>query len=203
MTGYVLVNLKEMIDKLGEERVKNDFLSNFSCPQNKDVEEFITLKAIEFAKQAIAATHLVFTSYKNETVLVGYFTLANKTFFVSEKATINSNLKKRLQKFAQRNEGSKGYNITAPLVAQLGKNFTNGYNKLITGAELLKIACDKVQEIQQNLGGKVIYLECDDCDKLLEFYRNNGFYCFHKREKDKHEQSKGSPLYLMQLLKYV
>lgn len=39
MTGYGLVNLKEMIEEVGEDRVK-EILSAFSCPLNKDVEFF-------------------------------------------------------------------------------------------------------------------------------------------------------------------
>lgn len=64
MTGYGLVNLKDMVQELGEERTK-EILSEFSCPMNKDVEFFLHCKAIEFAKQGIAQTQLVFTSYKD------------------------------------------------------------------------------------------------------------------------------------------
>lgn len=39
MTGYGLVNLKDMIQELGEGRTK-EILSEFSCPLNKDVEFF-------------------------------------------------------------------------------------------------------------------------------------------------------------------
>ena len=93
--------------------------------------------------------------------------------------------------------------ISAPLIAQLEKNFTNGYNKLITGGELLKITCDKISDIQQNLSGKVIYPECEDCDKLMDFYTQNGFNFFAKRYLDKHEQPDTKSEYLMQLIKYV
>lgn len=201
MTGYALVNLNNIIRELGEDRAKS-LLSNFSCPLNYDVENFIKTKAIEFAKQGIAATHLVFTSYKDAPVLIGYFTLTIKNFFISEKA-LTSSLRRRLRKFAQQNSELKGYNISAPLIAQLGKNFTDGYNKLITGDELLKIASDKIYDIQQSLSGKVIFLECEDCEKLMEFYISNGFQCFAKRELDKHEQANTANKYLMQLIKYV
>lgn len=63
MTGYGLVNLKDMIQELGEGRTK-EILSEFSCPLNKDVEFFLHCKAIEFARQGIAQTQLVVTSYK-------------------------------------------------------------------------------------------------------------------------------------------
>lgn len=59
MLCYISVNLKAMIDEIGESAVKA-LLSNFSCPLNKDVEQFLRIKAIEFSKQGIAQTHLVF-----------------------------------------------------------------------------------------------------------------------------------------------
>lgn len=52
MTGYIQVNLREMISNLGEDKVK-DILSDFSCPLNKDVELFLRNKAIEFSKQGM------------------------------------------------------------------------------------------------------------------------------------------------------
>ena len=61
MKGYKLVNLHEMINELGEDRVKS-ILFDFYCPLNLDLEKFLRNGvAIEFAKQRIAATHLVFT----------------------------------------------------------------------------------------------------------------------------------------------
>lgn len=60
MIGYSLMALNDMISELGEGNVKN-ILSSFSSPLNPDVEYFIKHKAIEFAKQAIAPTTLVYT----------------------------------------------------------------------------------------------------------------------------------------------
>lgn len=87
MTGYGLVNLKDMIQELGEGRTK-EILSEFSCPLNKDVEFFLHCKAIEFARQGIAQTQLVVTSYKDKPVLVGYFTLSNKVLEIPRKNII-------------------------------------------------------------------------------------------------------------------
>lgn len=44
MKGYVLVNLRDMIEQLGEDKTKN-ILSNFSCPLNKDVDGFLKNKS--------------------------------------------------------------------------------------------------------------------------------------------------------------
>ena len=134
--------------------------------------------------------------------LVGYFTLAPKTFFV-KKGNLTSNLRRRVSKFGTYDENIKGYTIPAPLIAQLGKNFTNGLNNLITGDELLKMACDKIKSIQNDVGGKITYLECEDKPKLIEFYETNGFVNFGKRSLDKDEKDDLSGNYLVQMLKYL
>ena len=201
MAGYKQIVLKEMIEQLGEDMVKL-ILSNFSCPQNLDVEKFIKDKAIEFSKQNIASTHLVFSEYKEKLELVGYFTLSPKTVYI-RKGNLSNTLKKRVSKFGNYDENIKGYSIPAPLIAQLGKNFTNGLDKLITGDELLKMACDKIKTIQVNMGGKITYLECEDKPKLIEFYKSNGFVNFGKRMLDRDEKDDLSGEYLIQMLKYL
>lgn len=207
MDGYKILSLnKESIDtiseKYGENYLKN-ILSDFSCPLNKDVEKFLRTSAIIFAQQGIAQTHLVFASYKSKPVLCGYFTLTNKNFTIKKNFNISNSLKKRLMKFATYNNEFKNYAISAPLIAQLGKNFSNGYNELITGDELLKIACDMVKSIQGIIGGKFVYLECEDKPKLTEFYEKNGFINFGQRHLDKDEKDDLSGEYLIQLLKYL
>lgn len=200
MTGYIQVNIKDMVEELGENRVKS-ILSTFYCPLNKDVDEFLKYKAIEFSKQDITRTYLIFASYQKEYVLVGYFSICNK-FFNINKSSLSSNLRKRISRFSQYIPELKQYQITAPLIAQLGKNYRDEYNNLITGDELLKFACEKIQEIQYSIGGKIAYLECEDVLKLIDFYSNNGFVCFGKRALDKDEQDKMHGQYLVQMLRY-
>ena len=200
MTGYKLVNLKMMLEEMGEEFTK-DYLSRFSCPLNKDVEAFLRVKAITFADQGLAQTHLVLASYKKEPVLVGYFALANKTIFVSPK-NLSNTLKKRISKFSLYDNHARNYSMAAPLIAQLGKNYANGFNKLISGDELLEMACDLVASVQFNLGGRFTYLECEDKPKLIEFYERNGFIAFDERKLDSDETNLDGA-YLIQLLKYI
>ena len=47
--GYNIINLDDMLAELGEDRVKS-ILSDFSCPLNRDVENFLHTKAIEFSQ---------------------------------------------------------------------------------------------------------------------------------------------------------
>jgi len=190
-----------MISEIGEDRVKA-ILSDFSCPLNKDVEFYIRDKAIVFAKQGWAATHLVFASYKDTLVLVGYFTLVTKVIMIY-KANMSKTLQKKISKFSQPDVSMKRYIMSAPLIAQLGKNFNKGYDKLITGDELLKLACDKVKSIQTDVGGKFVYLECEDKPQLIDFYTSNGFVNFGKRNLDKDETDVMSGGYLVQMLRYL
>lgn len=192
--------MKVLVDALGEDDAKG-ILSEFLCPLNPDVERFLKDKAIEFSKQGLAQTHLVFASYQQRPVLIGYYALASKYITISAK-NLSSNLKRRIARFSTYNSEVKSYCLSAPLIAQLGKNYAHGYDKLITGDELLKLACDKVSAIQMDLGGRFAYLECEDTPKLIEFYTSNGFCEFDRRMLDKDETGLNGA-YLVQLLKYI
>lgn len=200
LTGFAQVKLTDMLEELGEEKT-NSILSSFSCPLNADVEQFLHNKAISFAKMGIAATHLVFASYKDEVVLVGYYSLANKTVTIKANS-LNSRWRHRLGHFAQYNPETRQYLIALPLIGQLGKNYNNEYNKLITGDELLSLACEKIKGLQLLIGGKIAYLECEDTPRLVEFYQANGFERFANRNLDRDELQTGEKPYLVQMLRY-
>lgn len=204
MSGFMGINLKDILsdNELGEDAAKS-ILSSFSCPLNSDVEYFLKHTAIEFCKQGISSTYLIMASYRSTPVLVGYFTLANKIFCISKESLPNRTWKQRMAKFGQFDKDINRYTISAPLIGQLGKNYTNSYNKLITGDELLKLALDKVREMQYIVGGKIVYLECEQKEKLIDFYSQNGFVNFGLRLMDKDETSKLSGDSLVQMLKYL
>ena len=210
MHGYNKFILKEMIQQAAlypeDDFMVNieNILSGFSCPLNRDVESFLKEKAIPFEKQGISATHLIFTSYKGESVLVGYFTLASKYFHVGLSGTrLSSNMKHRIHRFGVYDADIKKEIITAPLIGQIGKNFSNGYDQLITGDELLKIACDTVKMSQAIVGGRLVYLECEDVIGLRSFYERNGFLEFGKRMLEEKESRYFKGEYLIQMLKYL
>ena len=204
MLGFIKINLRDMSEKMDPERIKA-ILSDFYCPYNKDVDEFIQLKALEFSKQRLASVYLVFASYRKRPVLVGYFALAAKYFHIDagQHGKIGSNLRKRINKFVNYDASIQKYIVPAPLIGQLGKNYKNSYNELISGDELLQIACETVKEGQRILGGKLVYLECEDVPSLIRFYEENGFCSFGKRELDGDERDKMKGQYLIQMLKYL
>lgn len=196
--GYKIIKLKNIYNNLGETETKK-ILKEFKCELNKDVEYFLHEKAIEFSKQGIAETFIVMSQYKKRELIVGYFSTTNKAINI-KKMNLSATKKKRILKFAKYDKEYKTYSVALPLIGQIGKNYNNEYNKLITGDMLLKLACDKIKIAQDVLGGRYVYLECEDKPKLKEFYESNGFVCFGKRNLEKDERDKNSGDYLLQML---
>ncbi len=199
-SGYKIIELTDLLEAQGEDWVK-DHLSHFSCPLNDDIEIFLRSKSITFSQQALARTSLVYTSYKDNPVLVGYFTISNKIFLI-RKDNVTRKTWDRLKKFGAYIPETRSLSISAPLIAQLGKNFTNGYNTLISGSELLSFALDRVHLAQSIVGGKVVYLECEDKPSLIQFYNNHGFAEFDRRPLDKDETDVINGTYMIQMLRY-
>lgn len=122
---------------------------------------------------------------------------------IKKDALPSKELRKRVRKFTQPLQYVKDYFVSAPLIGQIGKNFCNEYDKLITGDELLKIALDKIFEAQQIVGGKIVYVECEDTPALIDFYQSNGFVISGERSLDKDEEKYNRGKYLVQMIKYI
>lgn len=199
MAEFIRINLNDMIDSLGENKVKS-ILSSFSCPLNKDVEDFLIYKAVEFSKRGFSKTHLVFwlSSDGKEKELIGYFTIASKVIRV-KKDILSKSMAKKMNEHGDYDPQTGEYIVPAPLIGQLGKNYLNGNDTLISGDELLQMAIDKIKEIQNEIGGKFAYLECEDKPQLLNFYTRNNFFIFGNRPLDKDETNIVGN-YLVQLL---
>lgn len=198
MTGYQEVRLVDLVDEIGEDEVQN-LLADYLCPLNLDVEDFLRNKAILFAKQGYAQTFLIYTSYKGVPTLAGYYALANKSITVPAK-NLNSKWRSRIKRFAKYDDDLKCYPISLPLIGQIGKNFTRNAERLISGNEILEMACNRVKAALAVLGGKMVYLECEDKPRLIAFYENNGFYRFANRNLDRDEL--GEMRYLVQMIRY-
>lgn len=201
-THFIQINLSELIEALGENEARS-ILSTFVCPLNKDVENFLKHKAIEFSKRNFSKTYLVFweTNDGQEKELVGYYTIASKVIKV-DRGAVNSKEARKLREHGIFDERTNEYTVSAPLIGQLGKNFRNGNECLISGSDLLQLAIDKVKKIQNEIGGKFVYLECEDNEKLINFYKRNHFKPFGKRNLDRDETDiKGQ--YLVQLFAMI
>ncbi|MCI6731861.1 MAG: N-acetyltransferase [Lachnospiraceae bacterium] len=197
-SSFVEMELSDMIKELGEDQVKT-ILSTFSCPLNKDVENFLKEKAILFSKRDFSKTTLVYwvSGDKNIKELVGYYTVAEKVIQLDQNV-LTSKERRKLHGHGTYHPETRTYFLPAPLIAQLGKNYSNGNDTLISGTDLLQLAMEKIKLIKNIIGGRFVYLECEDVAKLVDFYTENNFKCFGKRELDADETDiRGT--YLLQL----
>lgn len=55
MNQYTVMNILDLIDSVGENEVQKG-LSDFLCPQNVEIENFIRSNAIDFAKRKLSIT---------------------------------------------------------------------------------------------------------------------------------------------------
>lgn len=200
LTGIWQSNLRDMLAELGEART-NEILSSFECPLNPDVQTFLCEKAILFSKLGYASTYLVFASHQGGVVLIGYYALAMKAVVIKGNL-LSSQWRSRLRRFAFYDSDLKQFTLSMPLIGQLGKNFAHHYDKLISGDDLLGIACETVREIQLMSSGKMVYLECEDVPSLTAFYERNGFFRFANRNLDGDERDTSQTPYLVQMIKY-
>ncbi|MBD5522615.1 MAG: GNAT family acetyltransferase [Lachnospiraceae bacterium] len=198
---FFSVNIREYLalgnDKEAGEPALLELLSGFSCPKNPDVERFLKKSAIEFTKKNQSVTYLVVSA--EDVRLLGYFTLALKPLTVKGE-TVSNTVKRKLMRISELDEKSDTYTMSAYLVAQLGKNFTESEGKEITGEELLKLAWDKIKEIQYLGGGMVTFLEAENEEKLLTFYHDNRFSQFDTRQT---ASDTDEPHELVQLLRML
>lgn len=97
-------------------------------------------------------------------------------------------------------EQSDTYTMSAYLIAQIGKNYSENDGKMITGAELLELVWDKIKAAQYMFGGMVTFLEAENEEKLLSFYQNNHFSQFDTRQA---ASGKDVPHELIQLLRLL
>ena len=86
------------------------------------------------------------------------------------------------------------------MIAQLGKNFSEDGGAEITGAALLKLAQDKIKEIQYLGGGMVTFLEAEKEEKLLSFYCDNCFSQFDTRQTTSDTDESHELIQLLRLL---
>ena len=161
------VSIRELTGT-NQELIFRTAIEQFSC-RDKEVEDFLKNKAFEFDKRHKSRTYLIVGDKDTscgEIIIYGYFTLTMKTLELGKmlsKATI-----KKIDGF------SKDVRATeAILLGQLGKN--EKYQNDINGQSLLDEAVDIVYDIRDLAGGRIVFLECDEHPKLIDFYSRNGF----------------------------
>ena len=198
---FTVINIREYIGNVGESQLGEDelnsILSEFSCERNLDVEFFLKSQAIDFTKKNQSVTYLVFST--EDAQLLGYFTLTIKPITVNAESFSNT-ARRKLSRVSTLDEKEHTYSLAAYLIAQLGKNYTEGANDRISGAELLGLAMNQIELLQYQAGGMVVFLEANDIDKLISFYQTNKFQPFDKRAVDRKDWEPHEFVQLLRLL---
>ncbi|MDF7638963.1 hypothetical protein PT285_06060 [Lactobacillus sp. ESL0791] len=200
--AFDVVTLNSLLNEYSQENIKS-FFENFSS-LDKDVENFLKQKAIQFEKIGLSRTTLVFTQYKNTEVLVGYFAISGKPLIVKKKDwnKLSSGVKRKLLPIGYKSERDN-YVINSILLGQFSKNNCYQSQQLITGKELLSIAYATIKKAWEVLGGTVLYLEARNEPHIQKFYTSCGFSQVLLRNGDisvkPYVTSNGYHLYLQKL----
>ena len=100
---------------------------------------------------------------------------------------MSGTVRKKLQRYAQEDEETGELTLSAFLIGQFGKNYQYDDLPTITGAQLMDAAFEVLESVQHQIGGGVVYLECEEKTQLLEFYQNeaNRFRIFGERYSER------------------
>lgn len=198
---YFTINMRAYLDRdeptfIGEDCLY-DLLSDFSCPENPDVEYFLLHNAIRFTQKDQSITYLVFNA--EDAALVGYFSIAVKPISV-RTSNISRTMARKLSRVSVLDEETQSYTTAAYLIAQLGKNYSLPKEKRIPGSILLGFALETISNLKYSAGGVMEFLECEDNEFLLNFYTQNHFKAFDTRIT---ASQNNEPHMLHQLLKFI
>lgn len=172
-----VINLRTYLEKGEEERIEA-LIDDFKCPYNKEVENFLKMSAINFAKKKQAITYLLISSESAE--LVGYFSLTLKPLTI-DIDKVSRRMARKLERICALDEENNTYTVAAYLIGQIGKNYGISKEQQISGDDLLTFAEEKIIEAQGIVGGVVEFLECEDTKFLVDFYESHNFKLVNKR----------------------
>ena len=161
---YTTIGLEELLQSPDGAKRFAAMTANFACPLNPDVEHFLRATALHNQAMHISRTKLVTLPTGDELTLVGYYSLALQVLDL-DRITSKS-LRKKITGFKRENKlGAAIY-----LIGQMGKNFHNNANGLISGHDLFRLAMRDILKAQQIIGGRIVVVECKNDDKLRKFY---------------------------------
>ena len=117
--GVSLFTLLDIERTLGANKLA-EMLSGFSCPLNKDVEDYLKnpKRATNSSHMSSSVTYLVLDPQTYG--VLGYFTLMMKAYSI-ESGQLSSKNRRLVERFSQVNKQGKSV-VPVYLIAQLGKN---------------------------------------------------------------------------------
>lgn len=165
MNEFKAMQILDLLDSVGEDAL-NGILSDFSCPRNSEIEDFLKKNSVDFARKKMSITHLIMNSSMQ---CVAYFTLAHKPINVREK-DLSKTAHKKMARYAKFDEALKAYTVATFLLAQLGKNYA--VESSISGNRIMDLVYDRLAVVQHEIGGGIAFLECEDKERLIRFYES-------------------------------
>lgn len=182
------VLLTEFNDEEEVEKKIKEFVGNFKCEKNPDIEIFLHEKCCDFHLKNKSKTYFILNKEK---AIVAYFALAFKPLFLKNNHEITSkvksvNFRKKdliieddsvFQETVEDVRTSQKMTISIAnsiLIAQLGRNdlFTKETITLETIMGQIWIIISKIREL---IGTNIILIEVDKEEKLIKRYQEIGF----------------------------
>jgi len=170
--------------EMTSEAFASEVISNFACEKDSDIENFIKNKAILFDSKGKSKTHLLLDEEAlaaGRIEIAAYFSLAIQSLKIPEETSATQI--RRLDGLYSRKGGEPITEIPAFLIGQLAKNDT--YATAIPGSLALEYALSSISAAEEIVGGRVVYIECRDIQKIISFYENNGFKILRRDPNDK------------------
>ncbi len=114
--------------------------------------------AYDFARKKLSVTYLVINE---DNYIAAIFTLAHKVVEIGD-ANLSQSKRKKISRYAVLDSQTGCYTVSAFLIAQFGKNYALDADKRLSGNELMDLAFEVLERVQHEIGGGVVFLECED-----------------------------------------
>lgn len=174
--NYIVIPLGEILAGEYEEQKIEEAFKRFSCSREKDLEDFLVYKAIQYEKTNYGKTYLCIDAdeVKNgKFEIAAYFTIAQKSLDISSLS--GKQRRKILGNYPGRDSLKS---IPAYLIGQLGRcdKYTNSD---LSGDQILMECYHTISRAAMIVGGNLIVLECRE-HMFEKFYEQKNFKKLYK-----------------------
>ncbi|PTX16371.1 hypothetical protein SAMN04488598_10746 [Halanaerobium congolense] len=158
-----------------KQRILDKAISFFYCERNQDIENFIKngsrgydSTAVMLEEKGITRTYFLIDEddFQETNEILAYFSITLKELEFT--ADISRSRVKKIDGISGNRDS-----VIVYLIAQLAKN--DLYQSEIKGEEIIDRAINIIERSQKLVGGRIIMVECENNDSLIEFYEKHGF----------------------------
>lgn len=154
----------------------HEAISLFRCTPDRDIENFLREKAVEFSDRGLCSVYLLLNEEQfnaGRLVIEAFFTLSHK----SMSADTQSMSKSSIKKYGGKKDAKT---LDFVLIGQLGKYIDGAARSQIKGSEILDEAFGVIRQASELIPCKYVLVECGDEEKVQNFYRSYNFAFFQK-----------------------